>query len=278
MVENPPPTIPDRRPNVISGGRRDNWTSNIPWVMKYQDPLVKIGVVVTVILLFYLTLQSKAFDNPKSITWFVEAFYRTVTISIIAILMGLAIGIVVGLGRVSHNFLIHGVCSVYVEALRGTPLIIQIFLVYFGLPALGIHIDPLPAACLALGINSGAYQAEIVRGGIQSIPKGQLEAARSTGMSYLQAMRHVILPQGFRLIIPPLTNEYVTVIKDSSLAYTISVVEITYVGNKLVSIYFDPFSIFVFVALIYFSLTYFTSFIMSFVEKRFRIPGYMVGG
>lgn len=278
MAENPPPTIPDRRPNIISGGRRDNWTSNIPWVMKYKAPLIKIGVVITVILLFYLTLQSKAFENPKSITWFIEAFYHTLTISILAVLMGLAIGIVVGLGRVSHNFLIHGVCSVYVEALRGTPLIIQIFLVYFGLPALGIHIDPLPAACIALGINSGAYQAEIVRGGIQSIPKGQLEAARSTGMSYLQAMRHVILPQGFRLIIPPLTNEYVTVIKDSSLAYTISVVEITYVGNKLVSIYFDPFSIFIFVALIYFSLTFFTSVMMGFVEKRFRTPGYMVGG
>jgi His/Glu/Gln/Arg/opine family amino acid ABC transporter permease subunit len=258
-----------RRPNSGIGGPMPKW----------KNTAVKIGIVITIILLFILSFESPYVNNKNSIKLFIEAFGKTIIISIIAIFMGLGLGIVIGLGRISRNFFIRGAASVYVEALRGTPLIIQIFFIYFGLPALGFNFsDPLPAAAIALGINSGAYQAEIIRGGIQSIPKGQMEAARSTGMSYLQSMRRVILPQGFRLIIPPLTNEYVTVIKDSSLAYTIGVVELTYVGNKLVSIYFDPFSIFLFVALIYFTLTTFTSVIMRFVEKRFQIPGYMIGG
>lgn len=245
--------------------------------LDWKNTGTKIGIVVTIIILYILALESSYVNN--NINWFIDAAGKTILISIFAILMGLAIGIIVGLGRISNNFFIRGAASVYVEALRGTPLIIQIFFIYFGLPALGYNFtDPLPAATLALGLNSGAYQGEIVRGGIQSIPKGQMEAARSTGMSYLQAMRHVILPQGFRLIIPPLTNEYVTVIKDSSLAYTIGVIELTYVGNKLVSVYFEPFAIFLFVALVYFTLTALTSIIMRFVEKRFRIPGYMVGG
>ena len=101
--------------------------------------------------------------------------------------------------------------------------------------SLALPIIALIPAILALGLNSGAYQAEIIRGGIQSIPRGQMEAARSSGMSYLQAMRHVILPQGFRLIIPPMTNEYVTVIKDSSLAYAIGAMEITWFSTKIIA-------------------------------------------
>lgn len=259
----------------MAGGRRKDWSKIIP--RTWFSPLTKVVIIITIILLYILTLQSPNVNNQNSIDMFIAAFYKTIIISVVAIVMGLGIGIIVGLGRVSHNFLIRVPASVFVEALRGTPLIIQIFFIFFGLPVLGVHLDAIVAASIALGINSGAYQAEIIRGGIQSIPKGQMEAARSTGMSYVQSMRHIILPQGFRLIIPPMTNEYVTVIKDSSLAYTISVMELTYVGNKLVSIYFDPFSIFLFVALLYFTLTSFTSVLMGFVEKKFRIPGYMVG-
>jgi His/Glu/Gln/Arg/opine family amino acid ABC transporter permease subunit len=262
-------------PQIWTSKRTYNPTSRLP--PSKRDIITKVGILVTVILLYVLVLQLAVIN--ENINWFIEAAGRTIIISVFAIVIGLGLGIVIGLGRLSSNYLIHGVSSVYVEALRGTPLLIQIFFIYYGLPSLGYNFpDLLTPAIIAMGLNSGAYQAEIVRGGIQSIPKGQMEAARSTGMSYLQSMRHVILPQGFRMIIPPLTNEYVTVIKDSSLAYAIGLVELTKVGYNLISVYFDPIPIFFFIALVYFTMTSLTSLIMRYVEKRFQIPGYMVGG
>jgi His/Glu/Gln/Arg/opine family amino acid ABC transporter permease subunit len=243
------------------------------FIVRNQELIKKLILVAVILIAFAFALDQPL--NSKYVNLFTQAAWTTIKISIYAILIGFAIGIVIGLGRISRNFLINGTATVYVEILRGTPLIIQIFFVYFGLPSLGILIDPFSAATLALGLNSGAYQAEIIRGGVQSIPKGQMEAARSSGMSYLQAMRHIILPQGLRLSIPPMTNEYVTVIKDSSLAYTIGVVELTYVSNRLITIYYEPFTTLIFTALIYFTLTTFTSNIMRFVERKARIPGYM---
>ncbi len=230
-------------------------------------------MAIVIVLFFIIMLQAQV--NSKYADVYFDAAMETIKISIVAIIMGLFIGIFVGLGRISNNFIIRGISTIYVEILRGTPLIVQIFIIYFGTPQFGIHIDPFIAGALALGLNSGAYQAEIIRGGIQSIPKGQMEAARSSGMTYLQAMRYVILPQGFRLIIPPMTNEYVTVIKDSSLAYSIGALEVTYWSLKIIAYDFQPFTTFVFVALIYFTLTFSTSTIMNLVEKKFHIPGYM---
>jgi polar amino acid transport system permease protein len=244
--------------------------------VKHKNILSKIVLVVLIVVAFAIMLQKPV--NSNYIDSWIAAAGKTVLISIIAIIMGFSIGIVVGLGRISHNFIVNGIATVYVEILRGVPLLIQIFFVYF---ALAIYIpsinDPTVAATLALGLNSGAYQAEIIRGGIQSIPRGQMEAARSSGMSYLQAMRHVILPQGFRMVIPPMTNEYVTVIKDSSLAYAIGAMEITMYSTKVITFHFEPLTTYLFVALMYFTLTTFTSNIMRVVERRFRIPGYMGG-
>lgn len=244
------------------------------YVTQHKNVLSKIALTITIIIAFVVMLQQPV--NSNYINRWIPAIGKTLLISIIAIVMGFGIGIVIGLGRISSHFLINGIATVYVEILRGVPLLIQIFFIYF---AISIYIpginDPTVAATLALGLNSGAYQAEIIRGGIQSIPRGQMEAARSSGMSYIQAMRHVILPQGFRLIIPPMTNEYVTVIKDSSLAYAIGTMEITWLSTKIITVYFQPLTTYVFVALIYFTLTTFTSNIMRVVERRFRIPGYM---
>jgi len=241
---------------------------------KHKNTLSKIGLVITIIITFVVMLDQPV--NSDYIGRWITAIGKTILISVIAIVMGFGIGVVIGLGRISRNFLINGIATVYVEILRGVPLLIQIFFMYF---ALAIYVpsinDPAIAATLALGLNSGAYQAEIIRGGIQSIPRGQMEAARSSGMSYFQAMRHVILPQGFRLVIPPMTNEYVTVIKDSSLAYAIGAMEITWLSTKIITIDFDPLTTYLFVALIYFTLTTFTSNIMRVVERKFSIPGYM---
>lgn len=232
-------------------------------------------IVVGVVILFVYIIFSNFSIITSNSNQLVDALLTTIEISILSIIIGFAIGVVVGLGRISRNLFIKGVATVYVEILRGTPLLLQIFFIYYGLPALHIIVDPLPTAIVALGLNSGAYQAEVIRGGIQSIPKGQMEAARSSGMSYFQAMRHVILPQSFRLIIPSMTNEYVTVIKDSSLAYTISVTELLKRGYILESQYFQPFIIFPFLILVYFTLTYATSNLMGVLERKYRIPGYM---
>ncbi len=250
---------------------RGGLTPILDFGRRYNSILKKIVVIIIIVVLLSLLWN----DNKAYSSAYVRAIIVTLEISGFAIAMGLAIGVVMGLGRISRNFLVSGIATVYVEALRGTPLLIQIFIMYYGLASFGINIDPFLAGALALGINSGAYQAEIIRGGIQSIPRGQLEAARSSGMSYLQSMRYVILPQGFRLIIPPMTNEYVTVIKDSSLAYAIGVAELTYLSSRIIPVDFKPFPVFIFVAVIYFILTFSTSTIMRYVERKFRIPGYM---
>jgi polar amino acid transport system permease protein len=243
-------------------------------VSQHKAVLNKVLVAAIIILLFIVLLQFET--NSKYANWYLNGAIVTIEISIIAVAMGLVIGIAMGLGRLSSNFILNGIATIYVEILRGTPLLIQIFIIYYGLPSIGLRFgDPFIAGAIALGLNSGAYQAEIIRGGIQSIPRGQMEAARSSGMSYIQAMRHVILPQGFRLVIPPMTNEYVTVIKDSSLAFSIGALELTYYQSRIIPIEFDPFVTLIFTALIYFTLTFSTSTIMRVVERKFRIPGYM---
>ena len=163
----------------------------------------------------------------------------TLKLTVLSILFGLVIGSIAGLGRVSKNKLFFGISTTYVEIIRGTPLLVQILIVYFGLPAIGINLQPEPAGIIALSVCSGAYIAEIVRVGIESVPKGLMEAARSLGMSYLQSMRYVILPQAFRNVLPALCNEFIALLKDSSLLSVISIVELTRVGRQIVNTTFN---------------------------------------
>lgn len=205
------------------------------------------------------------------------ATLNTVFISVTAIAIGFTLGILAGLARVSKRWYLRYPASGYVYVIRGTPLLVQLFLWYFGLAIVTngqLIVEPILAAIIAVGVHSGAYQAEIVRGGINSIPKGQTEAARATGMTEMQSMRHVILPLAMRLILPPLGNEFVIVIKDSSLAYAISVAEITFVSSQMNGRYFEPFQIFLFAAFLYFCLTFVTGQLMKGAEHRYRIPGY----
>ncbi|MDK2898804.1 MAG: arginine/lysine/histidine transport system permease protein [Thermotoga sp.] len=195
----------------------------------------------------------------------------TLQLTSLAVLIGLAIGIFVGMGRLSKYRIIRYPSSVYVEFLRGTPLMVQLFLVYFGLPELGLEFDRFTAAVVALGINSGAYVAEIVRAGIQSVPKGQYEAARSLGMSHAQAMIYVILPQAFRHILPALGNEFIALAKDSSLAMVIGTVELMRSAQYIVSRTFMSFPIYGGVALIYFAITFSVSRLVKFVEGRLKV-------
>ena len=218
---------------------------------------------------------SSQFNILEHVGLFFNPVIMTVLISVFAIMLGFGLGIVGGLARVSRLRLVRVPATAYVDVVRGTPLLVQLFLWYFGLTiGLGVTMDPLVASIIAVGVHSGAYQSEIVRGGVNSIPKGQEEAARATGMTHLQAMRFVILPQALRLILPPLTNEFVIVIKDSSLASVIAVVEITAMAGQLNGTYFQPFEIFIFAAFLYLCLTYATSFMMRALERKYHIPGY----
>ncbi|MEN3183858.1 MAG: amino acid ABC transporter permease [Atribacterota bacterium] len=194
----------------------------------------------------------------------------TLRITSLSIALGLCIGIVAGLCRVWPNALLRALSGAYIEVIRGTPLLVQIFLVYFGLPALGINLDPFLAGVIAMGINSGAYVGEIVRGGIESIARGQMEAALSLGMTWRQAMYYVILPQAFVRILPPLGNEFIALLKDSSLVSTIAIAELTRTGQIIITRTFKSFEIWSGVALFYFLMTYAISRIVRFSEERLR--------
>jgi ectoine/hydroxyectoine ABC transporter permease protein EhuC len=209
---------------------------------------------------------------------FLRGAVLTLEISILGIILGFSLAVPLALGRLSKFLPSKWIATGYVEAIRGTPLLVQIFVIYFGLRAsllaAGVDFSPFAAGVLAIGLNSAAYQAEIIRGGIESVPKGQMEAARSIGMTRMQAMRYVILPQGFRLMLPSMTNEFIILIKDTSLVSVISVTELTYWGRQINAIYFEPFLVFFFIALVYFIMTFTTSKLLRIVERKYKIPGY----
>jgi polar amino acid transport system permease protein len=194
----------------------------------------------------------------------------TLRVTVLSIVIGLLIGIVAGLARVWPNTFLRTVASAYIELVRGTPLLVQIFLVYFGLPALGLNLDPFVAGIIAMGVNSGAYVGEIVRGGIESIAQGQMEAALSLGMTWWQTMYYVILPQAFVRILPPLGNEFIALLKDSSLVSTIAIAELTRTGQIIITRTFKSFEIWSGVALFYFVMTYAISRVVKYSEKRLR--------
>lgn len=198
----------------------------------------------------------------------VRAAGMTVQLTLLALLLGLPLGLLVALLRLSRFGLLSWIAAIYVEIFRGTPLLVQIFTVYYVLPALGITLAAWPAALLAFSLNSAAYVAEIFRAGIQSIDVGQMESARSLGMSYGLAMRLVILPQAFRRVLPPLTNEAIALLKDTSLVSVIALIELTRRGQELTGQYARPMVIWPLVGLIYLILTVPLTRLANGLERR----------
>ena len=173
----------------------------------------------------------------------------------------------------------------YTDIFRNTPLLVQFFFIHFGLVQIGIDLTfdgtferAYGSAIVALGLNSGAYQTEIIRSGIQAIPTGQMEAGRSLGLTYLQTMRHVIMPQAIRIVIPPLGNETINLVLNSSLASAIGYGELTRQGKLLISITFETFWTWGLVLLFYFSITYTLTNILKYAERKLKIPGLGLGG
>lgn len=202
----------------------------------------------------------------------------TIEVTTLGVFFGLIFGTIAGLGKLSQKFLFRYLCTIYVDFIRGTPLLVQILLFYYGIPGLfsnitnqPLSIDPIVAGIIVCSINSGAYIAEIVRAGVQSIDKGQMEAARSLGMSESMAMREIILPQAFRRIIPPLGNEFIALLKDSSLLAVIGVHELLKNGQLYISRTFASFPVYIAIAFMYLIMTFAISKLVTYSEWRLSV-------
>jgi His/Glu/Gln/Arg/opine family amino acid ABC transporter permease subunit len=214
---------------------------------------------------------------PTLLPYFYDGVIVTIVISIIVVFFGLIIGTLMALLKLSKNKLLNIVSNVYVEVLRGTPMLVQILIGYtlitihapiFQVGILDVDLSRLIPGLIVLSMNSGAYVAEIVRGGINSIGQGQMEAAHSLGLKPAQAMRYVILPQAIRNILPALGNEFITVIKDSSLLTTIGIMELWNGAMTVSTITFQPLSPLLIAAAMYFVLTFLTSRLLNVYEKK----------
>ncbi|MCD6186794.1 MAG: amino acid ABC transporter permease [Desulfuromusa sp.] len=194
----------------------------------------------------------------------------TLWISAVASVLGLVIGVVTGLCRVSQNLTLRQLSITYIEIIRGTPLLVQLFIFYFFLGTV-LDIGRLTSGIGALGIFAGAYVAEIIRAGIQSIPKGQMEAARSLGMNVPQAMVYIILPQAFKRTLPPLAGQFISLIKDSSLVSVIAITDLTKSGREVITSTFAVFEIWFVVAFLYLILTFTLSQVVAWVERRLAV-------
>ena len=204
----------------------------------------------------------------ESIPFLLKGALYTVQVSILAIAVGLVLGWLFGVAAVSGVTILRVITFGYVQFIRGTPLLVQIFLIYFGLPALGINVPAYWSGVIALGLNSGGFQAEIVRAGIESIDRGQSEAARSIGMSRFQTLMFILVPQTVRRVIPPLTNELITLVKSSSLLSAIAALELTHAGQLIIARTFAPFEIYAAVALIYLLIVSVLSRASALLERR----------
>ncbi|MGD8401210.1 MAG: amino acid ABC transporter permease [Bacillota bacterium] len=202
--------------------------------------------------------------------FFLPATWMTIKITFSGIVIGLLIGFPVAFGKISPLKLLNIPAKMYIGIIRGTPLLLQIFVVYFGLVRF-VSLPPFPSAALALGVHNGAYIAEIIRGAVQSIDKGQMEAARSLGMTYLRAMWRIILPQALRRSLPPLGNQFIIALKDSSLASTITIRELILTSRQLAASNFLMMEMLAIAALFYLALTGILTFTVNRLEKRLAV-------
>jgi His/Glu/Gln/Arg/opine family amino acid ABC transporter permease subunit len=219
--------------------------------------------------------QPKAFDlSLLRHAWpvFLSGVWLTARLALLSLFLGLPIGLLLALARVQSVRLLSAPAAIYVEVMRGTPLLVQIIFIHYGIPqAFGLRSpDPFISGVIALTLNSAAYISEIIRAGILSIDAGQMEAGRSLGMSHWQAMRRIILPQTFRRVVPPLTNEGIALLKDSSLVSVLALEELTRVGNQLVGVYAAPLTIWPMVALLYLLLTFPLTRVAEYLERRWK--------
>jgi len=274
-------------PSLIPGGWR---IAKWPW---WVIVLVLTGIGVT-------TLIFSSKNYHESFLYLLQGVYTTLRITLFSYLMATVIGLMAGLARVSKNIILYNLATLYVEVVRGIPLVVLLLYIAFalfpvfvelvqrtgswglsllpgsgffqGLADFTIRVVPMEGrAIIALGFGYGAYEAEVFRAGIQSIGKGQTEAARSLGMTYFQAMRFIILPQAIRRVLPPLGNDFIACLKDSSLATVLAVDELTQLGRMLRASTFRVLEVFNLVAFLYLSMTLLLSGVVRWLERKMKI-------
>lgn len=209
-------------------------------------------------------------DLVRTSPLFFKAAYITVKITLVAVTLGSFIGLFFALLKISKSKILNKIANLYITVIRGTPLIVQIFWIYYGLSSI-IQISGFWAASMALAVHNGAYIAEIIRGGIQSIDRGQMEAGRSLGMTTRLAMRRIILPQAFRRIVPPMGNQFIIALKDSSLAAFVTIAELFNVSMRLASSTFKDIQFYSIAGLYYLVLVIIFSYLVNKLEKKLAV-------
>ena len=207
----------------------------------------------------------------KAVPLLAAGLLTTVRICSLAMVIGLVLGGLLGLAAMSRFAPVRWLVIAYVDFIRGTPLLIQIFLVYFALPVVGITLPEFWAGVIALSLNAAGFIAEIVRAGIGAVEKGQAEAARSIGMRHHQVLFHVLLPQSLRAVVPPATNELISLVKGSALLSVISVYELTRAGQAIIAVHFAPFEIFLLIALYYYLTISALAWLSRWLERRLPV-------
>ena len=202
---------------------------------------------------------------------FLEGAKFTLIASAMSVLFGAALGTFIGIMRVSPAWPVKMLAGCYIYVIMGTPALIQLFFIYFGLPSVGINMSAMASGVIGLSLNSAGYIGEIVRGGIESIPAGQWEAGKVLGMSYAKSMRYIILPQAMRNMLPAFGNEFITLIKESSLLSTLAITELTMAGQQVRSVTYASFETFIVVGAIYLLMTSLTGMGLIYIEKKWSV-------
>ncbi|MDD9148416.1 MULTISPECIES: amino acid ABC transporter permease [unclassified Sporolactobacillus] len=192
----------------------------------------------------------------------------TIPLAVVSFIFGLVIALIMAVLRLSHVRLLQTIARVYISIIRGTPLLVQLSIIYFGLPDLGIEVSPFLGAIAALSLNVGGYAAETIRASILSVPKGQWEAGYTIGMNYFQTLRRIILPQAARVSVPPLSNTFISLVKDTSLASTVTVTELFRKAQEITATSYDFLLLYSEAALIYWIFCFFLSLLQGWVEAR----------
>ncbi|WP_093229790.1 amino acid ABC transporter permease [Thermoflavimicrobium dichotomicum] len=205
----------------------------------------------------------------RSLPYVLKGFNYTIGISFLTMAIGLGLGLITAMGRMSKFWFFRLPARFYISIIRGTPLLVQLFILYFGLPVIGINLTPLAAAIIGLSLNVGGYSAETIRGAILSIPRGQWEAATALNMSHWQTMRRIIIPQATRVALPSLANTFLSLVKDTSLLSVITVPEMLYQAKIIGGREFDYMTMYILVALIYWVICTVLGILQEYLEKRF---------
>ena len=262
---------------------------NILSQLKSRNPSTKFDrwwiLVIIVVLLTTALIFLKPDPYQRIILFIQNGLWTTIKVTLLSFLFVLVFGLVVALARLSKTKIVKGIATVYVEVIRGIPILVQLFIWYFVVPSLVQEIgtslsiqsfidynaDPMVMAILGLSFGYSAYMSEVYRAGIQSISKGQMEAARSLGMTYFQAMRFVILPQAVRMILPPVGNEFITLLKDSSLISVMGVADLTRRGREFQGKYYMAIEPWIMVALVYLVMTLLATRLVTWMEHKFKM-------